>query len=175
MASSPTSPDLCRHVGLTAFGRWVLCCRFSRGCEGELTMRRASLLAVLVALSALPGCGSLINLRDEKKVYGGARFDGLVTASEVQLIAGQVPPEKRPGYSMGIAMCWWAPLDLPLSIIGDTLTLPVTIPATIRKAKVGPAPASPSPSDDKKLQTPAAENEPEQPAPHPQESVAPST
>lgn len=102
--------------------------------------RYAGPLALLLAFLALPGCGSLINLRDEKRVYGGTRFDGIVTASELQLLAGQVPAEKRPGYSMGIAMCWWAPFDLPLSIIGDTLTLPVTIPAALRKSKVAPSP-----------------------------------
>jgi uncharacterized protein YceK len=108
------------------------------------------------------GCGTIVNLRrpvepvdpnaspyvyhydrSGKQVYGGVRYDLLAPDWDELLDLPHLP-----GPFAVIALL----LELPLSAIADTLTLPITIPATMRRYNASPpAPANPPPST-----TPAA-------------------
>jgi uncharacterized protein YceK len=111
-----------------------------------------SLAAVLAV--ALGGCGTMNNLRPPEKgdkespapagpsVYGGVGLDAQVGA---KWLAAAFMAERLPQVSflesavdstckVGIGAYVLA-VDLPLSAVADTLTLPVTIPAMRNKAQ----------------------------------------
>lgn len=103
-------------------------------------MKRPVALAMIAVLAIpLVGCGTFMNFLPvghgggnwvgEGRVYGGVRFD----------IGVVFPPEERRKSERDFE--WWmAPLapvalalwvtDLALSLVADTLTLPITIPAS---------------------------------------------
>lgn len=97
--------------------------------------RAAALLSVAGLLS---GCGTVANLavgaRDgwkNARIYGGVRRD--VQSAEDWLAHSWIPLEKMElqqdlGSAVGVGLVG---LDVPFSAIGDTLTLPITIPASI--------------------------------------------
>jgi uncharacterized protein YceK len=75
-----------------------------------------------VVLLALGGCGTFMNVGavrcapySHPQIYGGVQFD-----VEYEISRGSAE-----GLMIGI-------LDLPLSLVADTLTLPITIAAEIR-------------------------------------------
>jgi uncharacterized protein YceK len=107
-------------------------------------MRRASLAAALgLAGVCLSGCGTAANLSGgiqgwrSAQIYGGVRRD---VKSAEQFIAdnwaGEADIQQDVGTVVGVGLI---SLDVPFSLIGDTLTLPITIPAAIMG---GPAPAT---------------------------------
>ncbi len=78
-------------------------------------MNRKHLYALLVSV-ALCGCGTMDNMRGvhgESRVYGGLRQD-------VKEVARGNPA---------------AALDMPLSAVGDTVTLPVTVGRKLTQAR----------------------------------------
>ena len=87
----------------------------------------------LVLLVACTGCGTVVNLVtpvQEGKVYGGVKtdvdliqklFDGS-TASTGPLAS----PSQGVGSLFAVACVVLPFMDLPLSLLGDTLTLPLT-------------------------------------------------
>jgi uncharacterized protein YceK len=108
-------------------------------------------LAAVLAF-ALGGCGTMNNLRPPEKadkeapapvpqaVYGGVGLDAQVGA---KWLAAPFVAERLPQVSLlesavdgtckvGIGAYVLA-IDLPLSAVADTLTLPVTIPAALKK------------------------------------------
>lgn len=98
--------------------------------------------AVIVAVVlSLCGCGTVRNLSEQKEVYGGVKLDNEM---------GVRYRERRPKddeYDIVNAACWAATVvDLPLSIVGDTLSLPFVLhyqahhakPATDQAAAVAP-------------------------------------
>jgi uncharacterized protein YceK len=102
-------------------------------------MTRASLAAALLfALLVSSGCGTIANLSigsrqgwKNAKIYGGVRRD--IQSGEDWFNAnwtpsGQTDVQQDIGAVVGVGLVG---LDVPLSAIGDTLTLPVTIPAAI--------------------------------------------
>src|SRR5262245_47247461 len=112
----------------------------------RLAMRAsATVFLVLIAISNATGCGTFRNLEDGNcKVYGGVQSDarasldilptvavccGLRNDSEFEMIP--------PGICLMLQL--FAVVDLPLSIIGDTLTLPVVCRQALRPL---PLPAS---------------------------------
>ena len=133
-------------------------------------MARAALLAAAVAC-ALGGCGTMRNLGPGegaasalRKVYGGVGADleclgGLLgsIASSVEKprwhllsVKWSVADGVDSTWQMAGAL-WITAVDIPLCVVLDTLTLPVTIPATLAmppgKKQDGdgaPTPAGPS-------------------------------
>jgi uncharacterized protein YceK len=119
--------------------------------------RQAAVCLAAVLAFAAGGCGTMNNLRPPPKadkeapavvprsVYGGVALDARVGAN---WLAAPFVGERLPQVSMvesavdstckmGIAAYVLA-VDLPLSAVADTLTLPVTVPATLKnQARAG--------------------------------------
>ena len=85
-------------------------------------MRRLALLLVLGSLVvAESGCGTSLNFfsglgegtKGPEHVYGGVQMDCQIAAEQL---------EDHPVQGIPLLLC--ALLDLPLSLLGDTLTLP---------------------------------------------------
>jgi uncharacterized protein YceK len=108
-------------------------------------MRRLTLLAPTLALS-LTGCGTLWNLcsiddpnyhhqQAPREVFGGVAFDAKWAI--IDLHDSVFPPEPYYwtvtdsifGLMYGTALV----VDMPLSAVADTLTLPITIPEATRR------------------------------------------
>lgn len=91
-------------------------------------MNRACAIAVLgLMLACLGGCGTFFNFADfhgareefgNERIYGGVAIDFLAI-SEID------------GFWQAIGVFLVMPIELPLSFVMDTLTLPITIPATL--------------------------------------------
>ena len=120
-------------------------------------MGRAAVYAVLAGCVVwLSGCGTVLNCTDphggaggEKRVYGGVLID---TTVAYQVAAGSGLSLGRPAALIGV----WAVLDLPFSVVADTLTLPFTFAATLQKADSGkPTPPGTFTPDPEQAQQPA--------------------
>jgi uncharacterized protein YceK len=90
--------------------------------------RRALTGLAAVAAAALAGCGTTLNLDGESRVYGGVVQDFQIAKDHLAKVGN---PGKS-GTQDGSA-CWnltasaLALIDVPLSVVGDTLSLPLTI------------------------------------------------
>lgn len=94
---------------------------------------RLSTVPGLLMVPLLTGCGTMFNLGDEGKPYGGVRTDAMLVSQAPKAferepeIPGPCGPTKLPRrywlWFGGLAL-----IDLPLSFVGDTLTLPWTLP-----------------------------------------------
>jgi uncharacterized protein YceK len=134
-------PDLADHLFALTKGLDYVRCPAWRGHN----MGKAAAWALLTA-SLVGGCGTMGNLWSCCSGSGGERIYGGV-CKDVQLVAEGVaqgfhPDEDGPWFPLAAA-CLMT-LDLPLSAIGDTLTLPLTIPATLDKI-ISPDPVAPRP------------------------------
>ena len=106
-------------------------------------MRRLSLVLLPGALIlAGSGCGTVLNFFNGESggpehVYGGVRMDCQVAAEQLK-----DHPGLRPAQGIPLALC--ALLDLPLSLLGDTLTLPLVLSDRLHEltADRPPAPAA---------------------------------
>jgi uncharacterized protein YceK len=124
-------------------------------------MWRISLAALAVgALSAFGGCGTLMNTSPEppgmarpndgptQRIYGGVRHDA-VMGSTLLVQGGKMPPLMFVGaYILAI--------DMPLSFVGDTVTLPWMVAATVERwrgprTESTPTKTEPSPTTDSEL------------------------
>jgi uncharacterized protein YceK len=88
--------------------------------ESDMHFRLALCSLALVILS---GCGTAQNVilpKQPMRVYGGVQRD-------LEKIGDGVVP--RPGAERPVLTGLWGLVDLPFSAVGDTLTLPVTVPA----------------------------------------------
>jgi uncharacterized protein YceK len=118
-------------------------------------MRRQAAVGLGVLLVfALGGCGTVNNLRSPPKkdkdspnaevvgtkaVYGGVGLDARVGT---ELLAAAFGKERQAQESLFVAAvdgpckvgvgAWLLAVDLPLSAVADTLTLPVTVPAALK-------------------------------------------
>jgi uncharacterized protein YceK len=104
-------------------------------------------MAALLALGS-SGCGTIVNLSASpgKEIYGGVKQDALSGSDHLaEAFSSSCPtfspvPEKpSPGkkvliksFCAGCGVCMWL-VDLPISAVADTLTLPVTVPAALTK------------------------------------------
>ncbi len=97
--------------------------------------RRSSFTLALAACALGGGCGTVLNLEDEHRVYGGVRTEAVAGSACLVRGLGLTQPEGHDKFSRDTSLMLGACalLDLPLSAVGDTLTLPLTIPATISK------------------------------------------
>jgi uncharacterized protein YceK len=93
-------------------------------------MKRIALFGfVLVAAPLCAGCGTCANTLWWSPEEGGMRVYGGVRAHVERL--QESPPNESVWDDIGY--CAFAAIDMPLSLIGDTLTLPFTIVAEARK------------------------------------------
>ena len=109
-------------------------------------MRRLSLVLLAGALIlAGSGCGTVLNFfngesRGPEHVYGGVQMDCQLAAEHLK---------DRPAQSIPLVL--FALLDLPLSLLGDTLTLPIVLSDRLHELTAdrpqapaaGPAPGAP--------------------------------
>ena len=114
--------------------------------------RMAACLAAVLA-SALCGCGTAVNCLGAKgtaprEIYGGVKQDAQNGASHLAEAFSAACPSfaSQPNipssgeklmtktFCAGCGVCMLA-IDLPVSAVADTLTLPVTIPAALKKSK----------------------------------------
>jgi uncharacterized protein YceK len=82
---------------------------------------RQTWVAVLVALAGVPlsGCGTIRNLAgDDPEIYGGVQKD-------IAII--QTPPARSGVGVSPTTVAMFMPADLGLSLVADTLTLPLAI------------------------------------------------
>jgi uncharacterized protein YceK len=117
-------------------------------------MRKRVAIGLAGALAcALAGCGTMNNLvpppgdtkkeaprPDAARVYGGVELDARVGASWLTAPFLNEPPanvgpverfvDTTCKVGIGTYLLW---VDLPLSAVGDTLTLPITVPVTLQR------------------------------------------
>jgi hypothetical protein len=94
-----------------------------------MTRRKTAASIALALALASPGCGTLYNLDQSTRPFGGVRTD-------VQFLgeAAHDAPESADEFAFVSFLFLIAPFDLTLSAVGDLVTLPYTIPASIRRA-----------------------------------------
>jgi uncharacterized protein YceK len=135
-------------------------------------MRRQAAMGLGALLAfALGGCGTVNNLRPPPKkdkdnpnaaalgtkaVYGGVGLDARVGT---ELLASAFGAERRQAQESlfvaavdgpckaGVA-AWLLAVDLPLSAVADTLTLPVTVPSALKNQGQAHRQARPRPDED---------------------------
>jgi uncharacterized protein YceK len=104
----------------------------------------ACVAAVLAC--ALSGCGTFVNCTSGREIYGGIKQDAQNGASHLaEAFSGPCPslsqfPDNPSSGKQTLIRTFCAgcgvgmlALDLPVSAVADTLTLPITIPATLMK------------------------------------------
>jgi uncharacterized protein YceK len=96
-------------------------------------------------MATLSGCGTIMNLEDTPTTYfrRGQDEDPKRIYGGVQIIAergwGQITSGPDPFLGM-----YWLLVDLPFSAAADTVTLPITIPATLRRHLTTPESVTPA-------------------------------
>jgi uncharacterized protein YceK len=94
----------------------------------------ATCLAIAVVV-AVGGCGTSLNLDGDSRVFGGVQMDAQKLQESLAHASANPRPDGKdkssPGMNLLEGACALA--DMPLSLIGDTLTLPITIPTTIEE------------------------------------------
>jgi uncharacterized protein YceK len=120
-------------------------------------MRPKATACLTAALAAvLSGCGTVVNCTGingapARAIYGGVRQDAENGTRHVtEAFSGPAPSfsamPKPPSPASDLAsksFCFVSgvgmlAVDLPVSVVADTLTLPVTVPATLMKKKPAP-------------------------------------
>jgi uncharacterized protein YceK len=137
-------------------------------------MARAAATAIWagVVASALSGCGTVHNFCGDKadapqyEVFGGVRSDVSVGVEHLHFDPtvdhGDYPARTCADPTVQFcakAIGWYLlAVDLPLSAVGDTLTLPVTLPVTLVSQLVGkPAPPASHASQPRRTPAPTSE------------------
>ena len=96
-------------------------------------MRFLFQIFIVAMASLLPGCSTMANLSLDKKVYGGLAMD----ACAIPMVATAITPNQNPddSFPLWVKLLFGAGMiiDMPLTLVGDTLTLPITIPAAYRR------------------------------------------
>jgi uncharacterized protein YceK len=105
-------------------------------------------ITLLAALTSITGCGTLLNLGEkDSPPYGGVILDSEIVAQGVPLGLAAW------SHDIDVPSFWpLALIDLPFSLAGDTVTLPITVTTFIQKQRESPlqrdpptqAPALPS-------------------------------
>ena len=85
------------------------------------------------------GCATAWNIQNERRIYGGVRRE---SSAVPYLLKDSEPAKPEDGFSTVLSM--WALADLPFSAVGDTLTLPLTVAATLMKLKEANAAKNPT-------------------------------
>jgi uncharacterized protein YceK len=74
-------------------------------------------ISFVVMASLIAGCATILNIEGEKEVYGGVKIAPSMVADGLSTGQGNL------NLLVGSALLF----DLPLSLVGDTLTLPITV------------------------------------------------
>lgn len=85
------------------------------------------LILCATTLVSTTGCGTIMNLSTNKKVYGGIQNDLGIAA---QCTVKQAVKPKN-FVDEGLRPTLMSLIDLPLSAVADTATLPITVPAAL--------------------------------------------
>lgn len=97
-------------------------------------MRRAALAAIVLTSIAVCGCGTVANLSgrgwDHTQIYGGVRRDVKATEDWIAEYSAMKDTDIRQDVGVGVGVALVS-LDTALSAVGDTLTLPITIPVAL--------------------------------------------
>ena len=101
-----------------------------------MTMRGTLMaVAVLAAVSAQGGCGTAGNLTEKGgcRVYGGTRMDGAIISDS---FAPDSEMAKAEGLERPVVVWagWCGLVDLPFSVVADTVTLPFTVPLSMKRS-----------------------------------------
>jgi uncharacterized protein YceK len=126
--------------------------------EARTTMRQTRIVLVLAAaLAGLGGCATAVNLGapDGCRVYGGTRVDAALVAEG---FAPDADAAKKNNVERPV-LVWEACcglIDLPLSMVADTVLLPITVPLAVQKLGADSQPAEPTPRKAKASQADAS-------------------
>jgi uncharacterized protein YceK len=97
-------------------------------------MRRQAAGWLAILFVSLSGCGTSLNLDGDSRIYGGVQEDVHKWRENLRLASadrpaqpGQMPPQWHMLQAAG------ALADMPLSLLADTLTLPVTIETAVEE------------------------------------------
>ncbi len=86
-----------------------------------------TLMLCATTLVSTTGCGTIMNLSTNKKIYGGIQNDlGIAAQCTVKQV---IEPENF--LDDGLRPTLMSLIDLPLSAVADTATLPVTVPVAL--------------------------------------------
>ena len=100
-------------------------------------MRTAVIVCCLLVAPLLGGCGTAVNLANERSPYGGVATDlGCSWGGLLSLTPFVEPDPHYPagfGFFLGLA----AFADTPFSLVGDTVTLPIILKAALEAAAAG--------------------------------------
>jgi uncharacterized protein YceK len=109
---------------------------------GRAMPRRAVTSLAAVLLGALSGCGTSLNLDGDSRVYGGIVQDFQVVRERLAQAASPSwpgTPGSSPAWNLTVSALALA--DVPLSLVGDTFTLPFTIPTALEDKDPATSPA----------------------------------
>ena len=96
-------------------------------------MHRKLLFSLLITAS-LSGCGTMDNMAGgpSARVYGGVRQD---VKDAAQATGTAFRASDAAMFSNSVALGTAHVLDMPFSAVADTVTLPVTVPAAVRRTQ----------------------------------------
>jgi uncharacterized protein YceK len=103
--------------------------------------RRVVTSLAAVMLGALGGCGTSLNLDGDSRVYGGITQDFQVVRERLAQASNPSwpgTPGSSPAWNLTVSALALA--DVPLSLVGDTFTLPFTIPTALEDKDTSAAP-----------------------------------
>jgi uncharacterized protein YceK len=94
-------------------------------------MKSLLTITLFASLSGLTGCGTLLSLGEkDAPPYGGVRMESKIIAQGVPLGTAAWTGD------IDIPSLWpLALMDLPFSLIGDTLTLTITVASAIQRQR----------------------------------------
>ena len=93
--------------------------------------RNSFVLAAAALCACNIGCATALNVasEDSRQVYGGVQIDGALVGHDVGILIAGEDSKIADEIPFGIGLV--AIGDMPFSVIADTLTLPITVPAAI--------------------------------------------
>ncbi len=106
--------------------------------------RRALTCLAAVATALLGGCGTSLNLDGDSRIYGGVVGDFQLARERLaQATNPSWPgtPGSSPAWNLTLSALALA--DVPFSLLGDTLTLPFTVPTALEEKGDPESPSTP--------------------------------
>jgi uncharacterized protein YceK len=85
---------------------------------------------LLAAALAASGCGTMGNLKDHDRIYGGVAIDAAPVRQACKDLVSAKDDREFTLQQDGVILTYGV-IDLPLSAVMDTLTLPITVTRTL--------------------------------------------
>jgi uncharacterized protein YceK len=101
-----------------------------------LKLQAVPVLAIC-AFCVMSGCSTVSNLSDERVPYGGVQKDAKYGVDQWEAWCHPSGHCIQPATNLMLAV-YILGIDLPLCIVGDTLTLPLTIPTALKQKERTP-------------------------------------